>query len=37
MEALLKQNYIKRQKKSIVPTEKGLKVFEWVKTEKSLM
>lgn len=34
IETLLKRNYIKRQKKSIIPTEKGLKVYEWVKDRK---
>lgn len=34
IETLFKRNYIKREKKSLVPTEKGLKVYELVKDKK---
>lgn len=34
IETLFKREYIKRDKKSLLPTEKGLKVYEWVKDKK---
>ena len=34
IETLFKRNYIERQKKSLVPTEKGLQVYELVKDRK---
>ncbi|WP_418263674.1 DNA topoisomerase 3 [Flavobacterium faecale] len=34
IETLFKREYIKREKKSLLPTEKGLKVYEWVKDNK---
>lgn len=34
IETLFKRDYIKREKKSLVPTEKGLKVYELVKDKK---
>lgn len=34
IETLFKREYIKREKKSLVPTAKGLKVYELVKDEK---
>lgn len=34
IETLFKREYIRREKKSLLPTEKGLKVYEWVKDKK---
>lgn len=34
IETLFKREYVKREKKSLVPTDKGLKVYELVKDEK---
>ncbi|KQB43902.1 DNA topoisomerase III [Flavobacterium daejeonense] len=34
IETLFKREYIKRDKKFLLPTEKGLKVYEWVKGKK---
>lgn len=34
IETLFKREYIKREKKSLVPTAKGLKVYEFVKDQK---
>ncbi|MEL1240371.1 type IA DNA topoisomerase [Flavobacterium flavipallidum] len=34
IETLFKRDYVKREKKSLVPTEKGLRVYEWVKDKK---
>lgn len=34
IETLFKREYIKREKKSLLPTEKGLKVYELVKDQK---
>lgn len=34
IETLFKREYVKREKKSLVPTEKGLKVYELVKDKK---
>nr|WP_288835581.1 type IA DNA topoisomerase [uncultured Flavobacterium sp.] len=34
IETLFKREYIKRNKKFLLPTEKGLKVYEWVKDKK---
>ena len=34
IETLLKRNYIERSKKKLIPTTKGLKVYEWVKDRK---
>ena len=34
IETLLKRNYVERSKKKIIPTTKGLKVYEWVKDRK---
>lgn len=34
IETLFKREYVKREKKSLVPTEKGLKVYEFVKDQK---
>lgn len=34
IETLFKRDYIKREKKSLVPTEKGLKVYQLVKDKK---
>ncbi|MBA0882506.1 type IA DNA topoisomerase [Flavobacterium undicola] len=34
IETLFKRDYIKREKKSLLPTEKGLKVYELVKDQK---
>ncbi|WP_026713482.1 type IA DNA topoisomerase [Flavobacterium daejeonense] len=34
IETLFKREYIKRDKKFLLPTEKGLKVYEWVKDKK---
>ncbi|MFA9193376.1 DNA topoisomerase [Flavobacterium sp. FBOR7N2.3] len=34
IETLFKREYIKRDKKLLLPTEKGLKVYEWVKDKK---
>ncbi|WP_281335968.1 type IA DNA topoisomerase [Flavobacterium eburneipallidum] len=34
IETLFKREYVKREKKSLVPTAKGLKVYELVKNEK---
>ncbi len=34
IETLFKREYLKREQKSLLPTEKGLKVYEWVKDNK---
>lgn len=34
IETLFKREYIKRDKKFLLPTEKGLKVYEWVRDKK---
>lgn len=34
IETLFKREYIKRDKKLLLPTEKGIKVYEWVKDKK---
>jgi len=34
IETLFARNYIQREKKSLLPTEKGLQVYEWVKDRK---
>ncbi|MGM8361902.1 DNA topoisomerase [Flavobacterium sp. ARAG 55.4] len=34
IETLFKREYIKRVMKSLLPTEKGLKVYEWIKDKK---
>ncbi|WP_174799737.1 type IA DNA topoisomerase, partial [Flavobacterium flevense] len=34
IDTLFKREYIKRDKKFLLPTEKGLKVYEWVKDKK---
>ncbi len=34
IETLFKRDYIKREKKSLIPTEKGLQVYDWVKDRK---
>ena len=32
IETLLKRNYIERKQKSLIPTDKGMQVYEWVKS-----
>ena len=34
IETLLKRNYIERKGKALIPTDKGLEVYEWVKHQK---
>lgn len=34
IETLFTRNYIQREKKSLIPTDKGLQVYEWVKGRK---